>query len=142
MPEHIWKSIEPAGWRGSEAAKNPIGSGQYRFVRWIPRAAVELAADTTNYRGAPKLSRLVWSLAPDFNAALTRFLSGETDLFPQLRPENLAEVAKHPELKDVFRLGNRLVWVTPSGTALVVDVNSGSEKLSDKEIDALFQTSK
>ena len=99
MPEHIWKSIEPAGWRGSEAAKNPIGSGQYRFVRWIPRAAVELAADTTNYRGAPKLSRLVWSLAPDFNAALTRFLSGETDLFPQLRPENLAEVAKHPELK-------------------------------------------
>ncbi|PYO77972.1 MAG: hypothetical protein DMD63_09250 [Gemmatimonadetes bacterium] len=99
MPEHIWKSIAPAGWRGSEAAKNPIGSGQYRFVRWIPRAAVELAADTTNYRGAPKLSRLVWSLAPDFNAALTRFLSGETDLFPQLRPENLAEVAKHPELK-------------------------------------------
>lgn len=99
MPEHIWKSIAPAGWRGSEAAKNPIGSGQYRFVRWIPRAAVELAADMTNYRGAPKLSRLVWSLAPDFNAALTRFLSGETDLFPQLRPENLAEVAKHPELK-------------------------------------------
>ena len=99
MPEHIWKSIAPAGWRGSEAAKNPIGSGQYRFVRWIPRAAVELAADTTNYRGTPKLGRLVWSLAPDFNAALTRFLSGETDLFPQLRPENLAEVAKHPELK-------------------------------------------
>ncbi len=99
MPEHVWKNIAPPGWRGSEAAKNPIGSGQYRFVRWIPRAAVELAADTTNYRGAPKLSRLVWSLAPDFNTALTRFLTGESDLFPQLRPENLAEVAKHPELK-------------------------------------------
>src|SRR5437868_3149359 len=99
MPEHIWKNIAPAGWRGSEAAKHPIGSGQYRFVRWLPRAAVELAADTANYRGAPKLSRLIWSLAPDFNAALTRFLTGETDLFPQLRPENLAEVAKHPELR-------------------------------------------
>src|SRR5438105_6443354 len=99
MPEHVWKAIAPAGWRGSEAAKHPIGSGQYRFVRWIPRAAVELAADTTNYRGAPKLSRLVWSLAPDFTTALTRFLSGETDFFPVLRPENLSEVAKHPELK-------------------------------------------
>jgi peptide/nickel transport system substrate-binding protein len=99
MPEHVWKGIAPAGWRGSEAAKHPIGSGPYRFVRWIPRAAVELAADTANYRGAPKLSRLVWSLAPDFTAALTRFLSGETDLFPVLRPENLAEVAKHPELR-------------------------------------------
>ena len=98
MPEHVWKNIAPPGWRGSEAAKNPIGSGPYRFVRWIPRAAVELVADTTNYRGAPKLTRLIWSLAPDFNTALTRFLTGETDLFPVLRPENVKEVAKHPEL--------------------------------------------
>src|SRR5256714_876840 len=99
MPEHVWKTIAPPGWRGSEAAKHPIGSGPYRFVRWIPRAAVELAADTTNYRGAPKLSRLIWSIAPDFTTALTRFLSGETDLFPVLRPENLGEVAKHSELR-------------------------------------------
>ena len=43
-----------------------------------------------------------------------------------------------PDLKDVFRLGNYLVWVTPSGTALVVDLAGGKEKLSDKEIDTLF----
>ena len=99
MPEHVWKDIAPAGWRGSEAAKHPIGSGPYRFVRWIPRAAVELVADTANYRGAPKLSRLVWSIAPDFNGALTRFLTGETDFFPQLRPDDLKEVAKHKDLR-------------------------------------------
>ena len=99
MPEHVWKSIPPAGWRASDAAKNPVGSGQYRFLRWIPRVAVELVADTTNYRGAPKLNRLIWSIAPDFNAAVARFLSGETDFFEQLRPENLADVAKNPELR-------------------------------------------
>jgi ABC-type transport system substrate-binding protein len=53
-------------------------------VRWIPGAAVELVADTANYRGAPKLTRLIWSIAPDFSTALTRFLSGETDFFEQL----------------------------------------------------------
>jgi peptide/nickel transport system substrate-binding protein len=99
MPEHIWKSIPPAGWRASDAARNPIGSGQYRFARWIPRAAVELVADTSNYRGAPKLSRLIWSIAPDFTAAVTRFLSGETDFFEALRPENLPDVAKNPTLR-------------------------------------------
>jgi len=99
MPEHVWRGIPAASWRASEAAKNPVGSGQYRFVRWIPRAAVELAADTANYRGAPKLSRLIWSIAPDFNTALTRFLSGETDFFEQLRPENLPDVAKNPALR-------------------------------------------
>jgi len=98
MPEHVWKPIPPASWRTSDAARNPIGSGQYRFVRWIPRAAVELVADTANYRGAPNLRRLIWSIAPDFQGAVTRFLTGETDFFEALRLENLPEVAKHPEL--------------------------------------------
>jgi peptide/nickel transport system substrate-binding protein len=99
MPEHIWKSIPPAGWRASDAARNLIGSGQYRFVRWIPRVAVELVADTTNYRGAPRISRLVWSIATDYTGAVTRFLSGETDFFETLRPENAAEAAKNPQLR-------------------------------------------
>ena len=99
IPEHIWKAVPPASWRGSEPARHPIGSGQYRFVRWIPRAVVELAADTANYRGSPKLSRVIWSIAPDFTTAVTRFLAGETDFFEALRRENLPEVAKHPELR-------------------------------------------
>ena len=99
MPEHIWKGIAPSAWRASDAAKHPIGSGRFRFVRWTPRASVELVADTGNYRGAPKLNRVIWSIAPDFNTALTRFLTGETDFFEALRPENLPEVAKHPDLR-------------------------------------------
>jgi peptide/nickel transport system substrate-binding protein len=99
MPEHVWKGLAPAAWRASDAAKHPVGSGQFRFVRWTPRAAVEVAADTANYRGAPKLSRVVWSVATDFNTALTRFLSAETDFFEVLRPENIPEVAKHPNLR-------------------------------------------
>ena len=99
IPEHVWQGIAPSAWRGSEQAKHPIGSGQYRFVRWVPRAAVELTADTANYRGAPRLNRVIWSIAPDFNTLMTRFLSGETDFFEQLRPENLPEIAKHPELR-------------------------------------------
>ena len=67
--------MPPQSWRASDAARNPIGSGPYRFVRWVPKAAVELVADTAYYRGAPKLSRLIWTIAPDFNAALTRFLN-------------------------------------------------------------------
>jgi Ca-activated chloride channel family protein len=45
---------------------------------------------------------------------------------------------QHPEMKDVFRLGNSVVWVSPSGTALVIDANDGKEKLDDAEIAALF----
>ena len=41
-------------------------------------------------------------------------------------------------MKDVFQLGNHLVWMTPNGTALVVDTNEGKDKMSDADIDTLF----
>jgi Ca-activated chloride channel family protein len=49
---------------------------------------------------------------------------------------------RRPELKEVFKLGNHLVWVAPSGTALVIDTNDGKEELSDADIDALFAAKK
>jgi peptide/nickel transport system substrate-binding protein len=98
MPEHVWKGIAPSAWRGSEPARHPIGSGQFKFLRWIPKVAVEVVADTANYRGPPRLNRVIWTISPDFNTAVTRFFSGEADFFEQLRPENLPELAKHPEL--------------------------------------------
>lgn len=45
---------------------------------------------------------------------------------------------RHPEVKDVFALGNYLIWVTPSGKALVIDQNHGVETLENAAIDALF----
>ena len=35
--------------------------------------------------------------------------------------------------------GNHVVWMTPSGTALVIDQNNGQEKMDDKDIEALFK---
>jgi Ca-activated chloride channel family protein len=45
---------------------------------------------------------------------------------------------KHPEMKEVYRLGNYVVWVAPSGQALVIDAAHGEEKLTDEQIDKLF----
>jgi Ca-activated chloride channel family protein len=45
---------------------------------------------------------------------------------------------RQPAIKEVFQLGSRVVWVTPSGTALVIVPDGGAEALSDDEIDRLF----
>src|SRR3954454_17515401 len=49
---------------------------------------------------------------------------------------------KHPELKEVFRMGTHLVWVAPSGTALLLDSGDGQETLTDEEIASLFTAKK
>ena len=48
---------------------------------------------------------------------------------------------KQPTLKDVFRVGNHLVWIAPSGTALIIDADAGIETIEDTAIAALFAKS-
>ena len=47
-----------------------------------------------------------------------------------------------PKMKDVYRLGNHLVWMAPNGTALVIDTSEGKTKMDDKEINSLFVAQK
>jgi Ca-activated chloride channel family protein len=49
---------------------------------------------------------------------------------------------RQPKLKEVFQLGNYLLWVAPSGTALVIDTTKGKDQLGDAEIDQLFVVKK
>jgi len=47
---------------------------------------------------------------------------------------------RQPSLRDLLRLGNHIVYVTPSGDALIIDANHGAEEIADAEIDRLFTT--
>jgi Ca-activated chloride channel family protein len=51
-------------------------------------------------------------------------------------------IDKNPKMKDVFRLGNHIVFVTPSKVALIIDTAEGKEKLDDEEIAKLFVAAK
>jgi hypothetical protein len=45
-------------------------------------------------------------------------------------------------MAEVFRLGNRVVWVTPNRSVLVTDPTDGLQEMSDDEIDRLFAVAK
>jgi peptide/nickel transport system substrate-binding protein len=93
MPEHILGNTPAAQLKTAEVSRRGIGSGRFRLGRWQPGQRIELLADTANYRGRPKLDRVVFSISPDFNSAATRFFAGDADVFEQLRPEQVAKVA-------------------------------------------------
>jgi Ca-activated chloride channel family protein len=49
---------------------------------------------------------------------------------------------RHPEMREVFQLGNRVVWVTPSRSVLVIEPTTGEDRMSDADIDRLFVAKK
>lgn len=99
LPAHLLSGMKHADIRTSDFARHPVGSGPFRFSRWVPSSLFEVVADTAHYRGRPHLDRIIWSVAPDYVSSVTRLFSGEADFIEYLRPEGIPELAKHPELR-------------------------------------------
>ncbi|HEU4723180.1 MAG TPA: peptide ABC transporter substrate-binding protein [Gemmatimonadaceae bacterium] len=93
VPQHILGNTPAGQMKTAEITRRGIGSGRFRLARFEPGKRLELVADTANYRGRPKLDRIVYVPTPDFNTAVTRFFAGDADFFEQLRPEHLAKIA-------------------------------------------------
>ncbi len=110
LPEHVYAAPRDSVVKKA-SAHDPVGSGRFRFGSWKRSELLTLLADTANYRRRPGVDRVQFVIAPEFTTALTKFLSGEADVFEALRPENLVELAKHPNLKAVRLPGMAYVFM-------------------------------
>ena len=102
LPEHLLAQIPRKDIPTSPFVRQPVGSGPFKFVRWDEHQSVVIEANPGYHLGRPHLDRVIWSNAPDPNAAALRLLSGEADFLEYLRPGDFAEVAKHPEVRAVY----------------------------------------
>src|SRR5690606_6747899 len=99
IPSHILKDVPIDELRTSSFSREPVGSGPYKLGRWQAGQAVELVANDSYHRGRPFLDRIVWTIAPDGTTAVSRFLTGQADLYEAVLPEHLPEIAQRPELR-------------------------------------------
>lgn len=112
LPKHIFGEITTSALRDSVGSINPVGSGRFRFVNWKHGESLELQADTLNYRGAPKIARLIWRILPSPVAAAKAVITGDADIYETMRPENVADAAKGKEVKVVMGPGSDYVFMT------------------------------
>ena len=102
LPSHLLDSIPMAAVGRAAFARNPVGTGRFRFSRWESGQRIEVVADTTNARGRASLDRVIWSMAPDLGAATVKLLAGEADFLETISLENVAQVAQSPSLRMVL----------------------------------------
>ena len=99
LPSHLLRGADRAQLRASELATQPVGNGPYRLARWERGARLELIADTSHWRGRPRIDRVIWTSAKDPTTAVTRLLAGEADLYESMRPDNIGQAAQDSMLK-------------------------------------------
>ena len=81
IPKHIWEPILADLGTKEETAESyqeamPIGSGPYKFDRWLPNEEIVLSANKDHFN-PPKAERWILRFVPNAEAALGMLRSGE-----------------------------------------------------------------
>ena len=97
LPSHLLSTVDHSTLASAAFARSPVGSGPFRFVKWVSGQSLELAADTARRRA--QLDRVVYTVAPDPVTAYTRVATGEADLYESVRPDKVAEVVSNKQLR-------------------------------------------
>ena len=105
---------------------NPVGTGPFRFARWVRGDRIEIERNP-DYWGEPvHFNRAVFKIISDPAAALASLLAGDVDAFPQFpAPENL------PQLQSDDRF--EVVLGTTEGET-ILSMNNAQPPLDDVRV--------
>lgn len=113
-PRHLLDSVPPEELRRTPFNRAPVGNGPFRFVsqragdRWVFGANPDHPEELG---GPPLLDRLVWRVIPDNSAQITELRVGEVDLALQPRPEQVMELSRREDLREVVKASRQFSFI-------------------------------
>jgi oligopeptide transport system substrate-binding protein len=95
---------------GADWGKQPVGTGAFKFVEWVPGQRIVLERNKDYFRqGVPYLDRLTFEFGQDPTVAVLRLKKGEVDIVGDgIPPAQFAEVIEDPANKDLIAVGEQL----------------------------------
>jgi len=87
-------------------AKNPVGTGPYKLVRWLKDDRTILEANKDYWGGAPAIERVVWRVIPDDLARVSALEAGEVQVIVRVPPDQVPVIEKRGGLRVERVLGN------------------------------------
>ncbi|MBC5815461.1 MAG: peptide ABC transporter substrate-binding protein [Candidatus Eremiobacteraeota bacterium] len=82
IPEHILGKFKNLNQNPFNA--EPVGTGPFKFAKWVRGDRIELVANPDYFLGKPKLDRITLKIIPDANTEATQIRDHEIDLLPEL----------------------------------------------------------
>lgn len=108
-----------------DMAKNPIGSGPYKFKSWKQGDKIEFEAYDGYYQGAPEIKNLAYKIIPNSSTATMALESGEVDMSLNVATADI----KALEDKEGITL-----LQDPSSAFYFVGMNTNVKELSDVRV--------
>ena len=73
-------------------AKNPVGTGPYRFVEWRKGERLTVEANEQYWKGAPAIKTIVFRIIPETATQIAELLSGGVDILRAVPPDQISAI--------------------------------------------------
>jgi len=87
VPKHY---VEEVG--NEEFAKNPVGTGPYKFEEWVKDERITLVANNEYWEGEPEIKKVVFKPVPESAARVMSLQAGEADIIENLPPHQVEDI--------------------------------------------------
>lgn len=98
LPEHLLKGQDITK---TPFARNPVGTGAFRFVSWQTGQKIALAANETYFDGMPFLTGINYRIIPDQNTEFLELKAGSIDMMG-LTPLQYLRQTNTPDFKKMY----------------------------------------
>jgi len=92
-------NVEAAEEFGDEYGRNPVGTGAYELVEWVPGVEIRLRANPDYYEGVPPIENATFVVIADESVRMLALQRGEVDIAMNLQnPEIYKTLQNHPNI--------------------------------------------
>ena len=84
---------------GDDYARNPVGTGPFKFAQWIKDDRVVLERNESYWDGAPTIKRLIFRSIPENSVRLIALSQGAIHGMDNLVPDFVANIAADPKVQ-------------------------------------------
>ena len=75
-------------------ARNPVGTGPYKFVEWRKGEHTAVEANEQYWKGAPAIKTIVFRVIPETPTQIAELLSGGVDILRAVPPDQISAIGR------------------------------------------------
>ena len=96
--------VAKESYNDDNTVADPIGTGPYKFIEWIPDDRFVIEAFDDYWAGAPNVAKITFKIIPDETIRLTALKTGDIDIMKGIPIDNLVSEINNPTLENVTLL--------------------------------------
>jgi peptide/nickel transport system substrate-binding protein len=118
LPKNYFAQVGQDGFRA-----NPVGTGPYKFSRWVPKTSMEFDANSNYWGRTPQWAHVTETLVPEEATRVAQLERGEVDVIGALSFDRMVELKnkgfrlQEVGLPTVANLSFPATWMTHGPTS-------------------------